>query len=293
VLGPLGPLDQLGPTGSSVEFQDIPHHHDSAALLHPDAASSSSSASVDDSSHSPPLPSHPPSNASFYQLAYYQHYFDVTTSQIRSRLFRALLPMTGGKFYHDEDSKPDFYGPFWITTTLIFLLAAAGNFANYISFIANNAQTNYQPSTVVNGTEPEPSAQHTLDHLLVWTYDFEKVSVGASVFYAWITLVPAIVYCAFARIGPGDGAPQKGLVEIASLFGYGLATFLPVCILCIPPISLLRWLSISVAFLWSSYFLIKNLGADVNNKAVFPIIAGIVLLNLGIAILTKFYFFEF
>ena len=148
----------------------------------------------------------------------------------------------------------------------------------------------------MNGTatsQTDLTSQQTLDNLLVWTSDFKKVSVAASVFYAWISIVPAVVYCAFARIGAGDGAPQKTLVEIASLFGYALATLLPVCILCIPPIQLLRWLSITISFLFSSYFLIKNLGADVQNKAVFPVIAGIVLLNLGVAVLTKFYFFDF
>lgn len=236
-----------------------------------------------------------PPNASFYQLAYYQHYFDVTTVQIRSRLFRALLPFTSSKFYHAEDPNPDFYGPFWITTTLIFLLAAAGNFANYISFIADNAQDTFQPNEeTINGTQitNEPTPTETFNNLIVWTSNFQKVTVGASVFYSWISIMPAAIYCVFARIGSAD-APQKGLIEIASLFGYSLATFLPVCILCIPPVALLRWISVGVAFLWSSFFLIKNLGADVHNKAVFPVIAGIVILNFGIAVLTKFYFFDF
>lgn len=247
------------------------------------------------------LPSHPPANASFYQLAYYQHYFDVETQQIRSRLLRALLPVLGTqKFYHEEDPKPDFYGPFWITTTLVFLLAAAGNLANYIQFIVGTRST-FVPSDETNAggangtasSSSDLSSQQTLDNLLVWTSDFQKVSVAASVFYAWITLVPALVYCAFARIGAGDGAPQKGLVEIASLFGYSLATLLPVCLVCIPPIQLLRWISITISFAFSSFFLIKNLGADVHNKTVFPVIAAIVVLNLGVAVLTKFYFFDF
>lgn len=247
-------------------------------------------------SESLPLPAsssaRPATNASFYQLAYYQQYFDVTTTQIRTRIARALLPMLGHKFYSDDDPTPDFYGPFWIATTLIFLLAAAGNFANYISFIANQSETSFTGHTG-NGTDASASSTSaTIDNMLVWTSNFEKMSVGATVFYAWITLVPALVYCAFVRIGSAD-APQKGFIEIASLFGYGLAPLLPVCILCIPPIALLRWISVGVAFLFSSYFLVRNLGADVNNKSVFPVIAAIVACNLGIAVVTKFYFFDF
>ena len=282
---------------ASVDFQDIPHSH-SSSLLHPDAMSSSSADEA--GARSSAQAARPQGNASFYQLAYYQHFFDVETAQIRSRLLRALLPVVGTqKFYHEDDPQPDLYGPFWITTTLIFLLAAAGNFANYIQFILGTRATfipSEEAGTGVNGTgtaQGDLTSQQTLDNILVWTSDFKKVSVAASVFYAWISIVPAVVYCAFVRIGAGDGAPQKTLVEIASLFGYALATLLPVCILCIPPIQLLRWISISVSFVFSSYFLIKNLGADVNNKTVFPVIAAIVVINLGIAVLTKFYFFDF
>jgi len=33
------------------------------------------------------------------------------------------------EFLEVTKDKPDLYGPFWIFTTLIFLLTAAGNFA--------------------------------------------------------------------------------------------------------------------------------------------------------------------
>ena len=40
-------------------------------------------------------------------------------------MFDGFFELEGGK-------KPDMYGPFWIYTTLIFALAAAGNLYNYI-----------------------------------------------------------------------------------------------------------------------------------------------------------------
>lgn len=283
--------------GASVEFQDIPHSPNSS-LLHPDTGlsdhiGSSSLGSSSEEMLPTSISAQTNSNASFYQLEYYQHYFDVTTAQMRGRLFRALIPYT--KFYHDEDSKPDLYGPFWITSTLIFLLAAGGNFANYLSFLANSSQTTFDPtgSSGTNDTSSHPSPSETMTGIIVWSYNFQKVSVAASVFYCWISILPLVIYCTFSRMTVQDGVQQKGLVEIASLFGYSLVTFLPVCILCIPPIALLRWISVGVAFLWSSYFLIKNLGADPHNKAVFPVVAGIIAMNLGIALLTKFYFFDF
>jgi len=36
-------------------------------------------------------------------------------------------------FYALANDKPDLYGPFWIYTTLIFLVAVAGNLSAYIN----------------------------------------------------------------------------------------------------------------------------------------------------------------
>ena len=33
------------------------------------------------------------------------------------------------------------YGPFWVTTTLIFVIAATGNYANYVSYRKKHAST--------------------------------------------------------------------------------------------------------------------------------------------------------
>jgi len=301
----------------SLEFQDIAHSRDSASLLHPDAASSSDA--------SLPLPAGGSAagagaaggasaagdpNASFYQLAYYQCYFDVTTSQIVDRLLRAYFPFRG-KFYRDDDGsgraeQADLYGPFWICTTLVFLLAAAGNFANYLQFITNPSEG---PGS---GHEKDGGEANAED---VWSYDFRKVTIGASVFYAWISFVPLALYCFFKHAGGAGAAgadaaaqangagvseaelaavPRKGLAEIASLFGYALAWLLPVCLLCIPPWPLVRWVSVGVAFGMSSLFLLSNLAMmDVRNRALLPAILAILGLNFAIALLTKFYFFDF
>ena len=37
-------------------------------------------------------------------------------------------------------SKPYVIGPFWICVTLVFTMAVAGNFANYIQFAGSNSK---------------------------------------------------------------------------------------------------------------------------------------------------------
>jgi hypothetical protein len=58
-------------------------------------------------------------------------YFNVTTADVRSRLLHSLIPFNP-KFYDISEQTPDLYGPFWIYTTLIFILAAAGSLAGYL-----------------------------------------------------------------------------------------------------------------------------------------------------------------
>lgn len=63
---------------------------------------------------------------------FWQDYFDVTQSDVFSRLLMSLNPFKGSLSAILKD-KPDLYGPFWIYTTLIFLLSATGNFSSYLS----------------------------------------------------------------------------------------------------------------------------------------------------------------
>jgi len=65
-------------------------------------------------------------------IDYYQQYFDVTTQDVLQRITFSLIPF-GDKLVQAINEKPDFYGPFWIYTTLIFLLAFAENMHNFIA----------------------------------------------------------------------------------------------------------------------------------------------------------------
>ena len=68
-------------------------------------------------------------------------YFNVTTVDVRSRLLYSLIPFNP-KFYDISENTPDLYGPFWIYTTLIFIIAAAGSLAKYI--IGDSSQNFFQ-----------------------------------------------------------------------------------------------------------------------------------------------------
>ena len=67
-----------------------------------------------------------------FNLSFLQVYFDVTTDEIKERLINSLIPFNP-KFYDLCCKTPDLYGPFWIFTTLIFIMAASGSFTKYLT----------------------------------------------------------------------------------------------------------------------------------------------------------------
>ena len=64
-------------------------------------------------------------------MEFFQAYFDVTTDEIKDRFISSLLPFNK-RFFALYKDKPDLYGPFWIYTTLVVILAITSNFQHYL-----------------------------------------------------------------------------------------------------------------------------------------------------------------
>lgn len=60
-------------------------------------------------------------NHNFWTVEYYQKYFDVNTDDVIQRILSSVVPQRAGTGYFDQTirAKPDMYGPFWISTTLV------------------------------------------------------------------------------------------------------------------------------------------------------------------------------
>jgi hypothetical protein len=67
----------------------------------------------------------------YLPFSFLQKYFDVTTEEVFERLLNSIIPFNP-RFYGLLQNNPDLYGPFWIYTTLIFVLAASGSFSIYL-----------------------------------------------------------------------------------------------------------------------------------------------------------------
>lgn len=168
-------------------------------------------------------------------ITHYQQFFEVSTQEVFSRVKRASIPVCFTKpFYLPKPvEKPDLYGPFWICTTVVILLAAASNFTDWIYF--------------------KSSSDHP-----VWRANFSFMTWSACLFYAQITIIPLIIWMAIKYCGR-----KKTLVEIMSLYGYSLVTFIPNVILCSIPLEAVQWISINLTFLISVSFLLRNIAHGV------------------------------
>ncbi len=98
------------------------------------------------------------------------------------------------------------YGPFWVYTTLIFTLAAAGNLSTYLS----------------TGTA---------------TYNFSYVPQAASFVYLFGFGFP-IVICYMMRL---FGSGKLEYLKVICIYGYASAVYIPVSLACSLPYGSLQW----------------------------------------------------
>jgi hypothetical protein len=65
-------------------------------------------------------------------MEYYQQYFNVNTSDVQSRIIASMVPTFSSNYLITKiRPNPDLYGPFWVSTTLIFTIAIAGNIQSF------------------------------------------------------------------------------------------------------------------------------------------------------------------
>lgn len=181
-------------------------------------------------------PTRAPSGAvSVWSLKYYAHWFDVDSADVSQRVLAAVLPRPRGAFFLLVEERPDLWGPFWISTSLIFATALSGNLAGYLSF----APTAAQP---------------------VWTADFNHLPLAVWLVYSYVSWVPALLWLALQFYG----AP-KPLAQVLCVYGYSTCVFVPVCVLCVLPSSPLRWLLVAAGGGLSGLFLLSNVAAHLQD----------------------------
>jgi len=205
-----------------------------------------------------------PSNYKPWQPEYWTFLFNVDTKDVAQRIslsFVCVYP----KFYDVIAANPDFYGPFWIATTLMFSLAAAGNVAQFFSML-------------VSGNTPTDGYQ----------YNLTLLTAAAGVIYGFVIVLPVIwwVVCKCLKV-------QVRLLHLECIYGYSLFIYLPVSIICVVPLTYLRWVMVAVACIVSTSFLVVNSYQVFKQhmKQGFIILVIMALLHVGLALTCQLVFF--
>lgn len=209
---------------------------------------------------------------SFWHVRYYAAWFNVDTADVAARIAFSSVPLSD-KFFDKLNRNPDLYGPLWISSTVVFMLAATGNFADWLTSASQRGM-----------------AAALADHSL--TYDFTKVTFGATIVYGYASLVPLLVFFALRYAGA-----RTSLVDLLCLYGYSLFIYVPASILCIPPSSVVQWIFVALAAAASTTFVVRSLRHAVlrdqcDQRIGSAVIAGAALLSVAFAVTLKLFLFQ-
>lgn len=160
------------------------------------------------------------------------------------------------------EQKPDAYGPFWISTTLVFVAAVTSHFSSWVSAWLTGK---------------------------IWVYNFDEILSISSVIYGFSGSVPLIIWFILRQMGS-----TMKLINAVCLYGYSLTIFVPAAFVCVAPSELVHWLALAAAAALSSLFLVRNLAPIVvqhirQHAALF--LGGIALTQLTLVLVLKLCFF--
>lgn len=95
-------------------------------------------------------------------------------------------------------------GPFWISTTVIFLFFVTSSIAGHIV-------------NIINHKDGSSSSKNN--------YDFTILSFGVAAIYSYSFGIPLLVWIALKYYGC-----KPSLLEIVGLYGYGLTVWIPISV---------------------------------------------------------------
>eukprot|EP00941_MAST-03F_sp_MAST-3F-sp1_P000222 g222.t1 len=189
-------------------------------------------------------------------FSFLSHLFDVDTVEVMQRVQNVVVPFgrfktamafaTGENnhlgnvsFFHLTFDKPDFYGPFWIATTLIFMICVAENISSYEST-----------------TEEEET----------WHADVMSSTTAITLVYGMLLVVAGTLWAVLETLGLKMESPNKaGQMQSISLsvciclVGYAFLPYLPGVLLSTYPSNVLKWIVLIVACIYSSLVIILEL----------------------------------
>ncbi|CAD8067218.1 unnamed protein product [Paramecium sonneborni] len=196
----------------------------------------------------------------FLTVEYYTPYFNVTETDVISRIKATFLPFQPD-FLNITKENPDLWGPIWINATLIFMITAISNLRQV------DSENETQQFNV--GYVPQATA-------LLYIIAF-----GTPVILAIVMKILGVDLSFFQTI---------------CLYGYSMSTLLPITILCYFQNEFFLWLIIAYGVGNSILFLIFNLKEELDKLQIqkkYIIIGIVITMQLSLYLFYKFVFFSY
>ncbi|EPX74992.1 rab GTPase binding protein [Schizosaccharomyces octosporus yFS286] len=194
--------------------------------------------------------------------------FRVTTKDVVQRCIHTLIPTAN--FFDVIDDRPDLYGPFWITTTVVQALFFSNSITDYVRHLTGSIDNPYSIGKLVSAT---------------------------SIIYGYTAIASVILwgFLVWNKCNPK-------LLDCVCIYGYANISWLPVSLMT-PPFSLLssfishivKWILTSVGLGISLVFLIRNLYPVCQQAGTYLCklsIAGVIVLHVLLAITLQLVFFK-
>ena len=200
----------------------------------------------------------------------YRTYIDVDTSDVLKRLVGAVqMANVPDGFRNDllgsaSGRGPDLYGPFWLTTTLVFFLAVTANMHGYLH----------------------------RDDVAEFESDINHLVHAMPVLYAYTFGIPAALFVVLRCV-----AIPFPLMELVCLYGYSLVPYAPTLLLCLIPVNFLEWIFLLAATGMSCLLVLRNvstpiLSSDVGLSKAPALVMFVVACHLVFVLVLKFAFFH-
>jgi hypothetical protein len=237
-----------------------------------------------------------PRTGGIFSFDYYAWYFDVDSNDVARRCLFAINPLNKTPFLEQEDTfggqlesgrsglvaggNPDLYGPFWICTTVVFVLFFASSLMGMLFSSWQGVKYEYQ---------------------------FDLLTGAAGLMFGYTFVVPVVLWLVIRYL---DISPATTVLQLICLYGYSNITWIPIAILSISPLvgtptlsNIIRWVFIGLGFVVSGSFLAKNIyktivpsldhsqSLTVNKRPALFVLVGVLAMHVGLAIGIKFLFF--
>jgi hypothetical protein len=166
-------------------------------------------------------------------------FFQVSELDVGTRLLKILVPFlqTGplkGTFLRMTAANPDLYGPFWVTSTLVFALGVAANTFSYLTHSSSIVASAAEAASATAGASATSLAQK-------YDGDVAQLTVAAGICYVFLLLLPLAIWVESMVFGLVyvDSATQTtrtlSLANFMCLTGYSMLIYIPFCLVCVIP----------------------------------------------------------